>query len=145
MHPSSRKLAPAVWLRRAATAAATMGGTLVIAFTAITTIPLMMRPDPMLGLELIVGLVFVAVGLAVLAAAWKIARSSPSAPAWAGAAAIALLLIGALQAASTRGGYATARQAGMPSWLIDGVPWLILASGAGLLVLAMLLRRTAER
>lgn len=134
------KQAPAVWLQRAATAAAIVGGMLVIAFTAITTVPLMMRPDPMLGLELTVGLVFAAVGLAALAAAWKIAHGSPSARSWAGAAAIALLMVGGL---TVLGGFSTARQAGIPSWLIDVLPWLILLSGAGLLVLAM--RPTADR
>jgi hypothetical protein len=143
MNPPPGKQAPAVWLQRAAMAAAIVGGTVVIAFTAITTVPLMMRPDPMLGLELIVGLVFAAVGLAALAAAWKIAHGSPSARSWAGAAAIALLMVGGLLTASVGGGFSTARQAGMPSWLIDVLPWLILLSGAGLLVLAM--RPTADR
>jgi len=144
MNPSPKQQKPAIWLQHAATTAAIVGGTLIVAFTAVTTVPLMMRPDPMLGLELIMGLVFTVAGLAALAAAWRIARGSPSAGPWGGAAAIALLLVGGLLAASMGGGFSTAREAGAPPWLLDVGPWLILASGAGLLVLATLLR-PAER
>ena len=117
----SRAHVLAAWL------ALTSGGTLLIAFVTITLTPLIMRPDPMLGLEIATAVPFVLIGaLSVLMGIVGI-RSQPAATGMSIAAAVGLLTAGAVFIAATREhlGFGAFRELGIAPWFVDLLPWLI--------------------
>ena len=117
----SRPHTPAGWL------ALTGGGTLLIAFVTITMLPLMMRSDPMLGLEIVTAIPFVLIGaLSVLLGIAGI-RSQRAATAMSIAVAVGLLAAGVAFIATTREnqGFGAFRDLGIAPWIVDVLPWLI--------------------
>ena len=128
-------------VRFAAQATAAVGGVLVLGFTALTTVPLVADPDPMLGLELLVALPLMAVGMTALIASVAIGRAWRAARAWSLGASISMLLLGvALIAMGVSGSaYGALKLLDVaPPWVVDVVlPWLVAALGALLLVIAM--------
>ena len=117
----SRVHAPAGWL------ALTSGGTLLIAFVAVTMTPLIMRPDPMLGLEIATAVPFVLVGVLSILVGVVGIRSERAATAVSIAVAVGLLMAGAVFIAATRDqqGFSAFRELGIAPWIVDLLPWLI--------------------
>lgn len=108
---------------------AALGSLFVGLFVALTTGPLIVRPDPMLVLELIVAAPMMAVAAVALVAVVAQARAWRSATAWSVAAAIGLIGLGGVLVVSSRNSWGAFRAHGAAPWLADAVPWVVLASG----------------
>jgi hypothetical protein len=117
---------------RVAAALLALFGVGLLVYTAIITVPLVLHPDPMLGLEIIVSaMLVVAAGLAIGTAVGISRAAAWARPVATGVALLLILVSGAviLPMLSTVGGY------GPP--LIDPLFWLLGATGIVLLALVV--------
>jgi len=112
--------APAGWLGLIS------GGALLIAFVTITMASVVVRPDPMLGLEIATAVPFVLVGVLSVLIGVVGVRSRRAVTAGS-IAAVGLLVAGAILIAATREqqGFSTFRDMGIAPWIVDLLPWLI--------------------
>lgn len=116
---------------RAAAVLLGLFGVALFAYTVIMTVPLVLEPDPMFGLEIMVSAVLLIAAGGAFGVGVGLTRSA----AWArpiaiGVALLLILIAGALPFMSP-----TMVGAGPPP--IDPVSWLLGATGLGLLILVV--------